>query len=50
MTKNNLREKIEECREEMITLSFTNDLTSEAVISSSIKLDQLLNEYQRYTQ
>ncbi|WP_084268700.1 aspartyl-phosphate phosphatase Spo0E family protein [Oceanobacillus damuensis] len=50
MTKNILKEKIEECREEMIVLSYTHDLTSEAVISSSVKLDQLINEYQKYTQ
>ncbi|RKQ13266.1 aspartyl-phosphate phosphatase Spo0E family protein [Oceanobacillus bengalensis] len=43
-----LMEKIEECREEMITLSDKYDLTSEAVISSSTKLDKLINEYQKY--
>ncbi|WP_245844157.1 aspartyl-phosphate phosphatase Spo0E family protein [Oceanobacillus rekensis] len=48
MTKINLIEKIEECREEMIQLSYTHDLTSEAVISSSVKLDHLINEYQKY--
>ncbi|WP_010652200.1 aspartyl-phosphate phosphatase Spo0E family protein [Oceanobacillus massiliensis] len=42
-----LIEKIEECREEMISLSCTNDLTSEAVIASSVKLDELINEYQK---
>lgn len=43
-----LLEKIEECRNEMITLSNTHGLTSKAVIVSSKKLDALLNEYQRY--
>nr|WP_255637748.1 aspartyl-phosphate phosphatase Spo0E family protein [Virgibacillus salarius] len=38
-------EKIEKCREEMISLSNSHALTSEAVISSSMKLDQLINEY-----
>lgn len=50
MSINTLIEKIEACREEMITLSYTYDLTSEVVISSSKKLDQLINEYQKYTQ
>ncbi|WP_085993611.1 aspartyl-phosphate phosphatase Spo0E family protein [Oceanobacillus senegalensis] len=48
MTKSVLLEKIEECREEMILLSDSHDLTSEAVISSSMKLDELINEYQRF--
>ncbi|WP_156291614.1 aspartyl-phosphate phosphatase Spo0E family protein [Oceanobacillus salinisoli] len=48
MTKSVLLEKIEECREEMILLSDNHDLTSEAVISSSMKLDELINQYQKY--
>nr|WP_202406588.1 aspartyl-phosphate phosphatase Spo0E family protein [Virgibacillus massiliensis] len=38
-------EEIEKCREEMISLSDSHALTSEVVISSSTKLDQLINEY-----
>ena len=48
MNKDHLIEKIEECREEMISLSITHDLTSEAVIASSVKLDQLINTYQKH--
>jgi len=40
--------KIEECREEMISLSSTNELTSEAVIASSVRLDELINKYQKF--
>jgi len=40
-----LLEKIEQCRKEMISLSDFNALTSEKVISSSAKLDKLINEY-----
>ncbi|WP_240508128.1 aspartyl-phosphate phosphatase Spo0E family protein [Virgibacillus indicus] len=50
MSKSMLLEKIEECREEMITLSSTHALTSEAVVLSSMKLDKLINEYQNYVQ
>ena len=50
MSINTLIEKIEACREEMIALSYTYDLTSDAVISSSMKLDQLINEYQKFSQ
>lgn len=42
-----LLEKIEECRDEMITLSSTHGLTSDVVIKFSKYLDDLLNEYQR---
>ncbi|RKQ29053.1 aspartyl-phosphate phosphatase Spo0E family protein [Oceanobacillus halophilus] len=48
MTKSVLLEKIEECREEMILLSDDHDLTSDVVISSSMKLDELINEYQKF--
>ena len=41
-----LLEKIEACRKEMISLSHSHSLTSEVVISSSTKLDELINEYQ----
>lgn len=47
MTKSILLEKIEECRKEMILLSDDHDLTSEAVISSSMRLDELINLYQK---
>ncbi|MDC3417175.1 aspartyl-phosphate phosphatase Spo0E family protein [Aquibacillus salsiterrae] len=39
-----LLQKIEMCRNKMITLSNTNDLTSDAVIAASVELDHLLNE------
>ncbi|MFD2043370.1 aspartyl-phosphate phosphatase Spo0E family protein [Ornithinibacillus salinisoli] len=42
-----LLKKIEKCRREMITLSFSKGLTSEAVVQTSKRLDALLNEYQR---
>lgn len=48
MTKSTLLEKIEECRKEMILLSDNHDLTSEAVITSSMKLDELINLYQKF--
>ncbi|ASK61571.1 hypothetical protein CFK37_04965 [Virgibacillus phasianinus] len=41
----NLLKKIEQCRNEMITLSYSHGYTSEAVIKSSKKLDSLLNSY-----
>ncbi|MBM7599449.1 hypothetical protein JOC34_001817 [Virgibacillus halotolerans] len=41
-----LLEKIEACREEMISLSNAHPLTSEIVVSTSTKLDKLINEYQ----
>ncbi|MGP4109191.1 Spo0E family sporulation regulatory protein-aspartic acid phosphatase [Virgibacillus sp. L01] len=40
-----LLEKIEDCRNTLITLSNTHGLTSEVVIQTSKKLDKLLNEY-----
>lgn len=46
MSKSVLLEKIEECRQEMISLSDSNDLTSDAVITSSMELDKLIIEYQ----
>ncbi|MBU5267899.1 aspartyl-phosphate phosphatase Spo0E family protein [Virgibacillus proomii] len=45
MSNSRLLEKIEQCRKEMISLSNSNALTSEPVISSSMKLDQLILEY-----
>ncbi|MFD1037729.1 Spo0E family sporulation regulatory protein-aspartic acid phosphatase [Virgibacillus byunsanensis] len=42
-----LLQKIEQCRNEMITLSNAEEFTSDAVIKSSKRLDTLLNEYQR---
>jgi Spo0E like sporulation regulatory protein len=38
--------QIEQCRKEMIALSDTYKLTSEAVVKTSKKLDNLLNQYQ----
>lgn len=49
MSKSMLLEKIEDCRQEMIQLSDEYELTSEAVISSSMKLDRLINEYLNYS-
>nr|WP_285853872.1 aspartyl-phosphate phosphatase Spo0E family protein [Oceanobacillus luteolus] len=43
-----LLEKIEACREELISLSSDHDLTSQAVIESSMKLDTLIYKYQNY--
>nr|WP_209482260.1 aspartyl-phosphate phosphatase Spo0E family protein [Virgibacillus litoralis] len=40
-----LLEKIEDCRDTLISLSNTHGLTSEIVIQTSKKLDKLLNEY-----
>lgn len=48
MEKDQLLEKIEECRHEMILLSQSYELTSEAVIATSVKLDNLINDYQNY--
>lgn len=44
-----LLQEIEQCRKEMIKLSITHDLTSEDMIESSQKLDELLNQYQKRT-
>ncbi len=41
-----LLQEIEQCRKEMITLSNKNKLTSEVVVETSKKLDNLLNQYQ----
>ncbi|WP_156960055.1 aspartyl-phosphate phosphatase Spo0E family protein [Oceanobacillus manasiensis] len=46
MCNSTLLQKIEQCREEMLNLSRFHSLTSEAVVTSSVKLDQLINEYQ----
>ncbi|MFD2630454.1 Spo0E family sporulation regulatory protein-aspartic acid phosphatase [Oceanobacillus kapialis] len=46
MSNSTLLQKIEQCREEMLSLSRSHSLTSEAVITSSVKLDQLMNEYE----
>ncbi|WP_188456741.1 aspartyl-phosphate phosphatase Spo0E family protein [Virgibacillus oceani] len=45
MNKSILLEKIEQCREEMITLSCSYGLTADVVVQSSKQLDKLLNEY-----
>lgn len=45
MPETALIKKIEEHRKEMITLSHSHPLTSEQVIASSTKLDQLIMEY-----
>ncbi|MDL4841256.1 aspartyl-phosphate phosphatase Spo0E family protein [Aquibacillus rhizosphaerae] len=44
-----LLQKIENCRNEMIELTSEKDLTSEAVINASIRLDGLLNELEKIT-
>ncbi|MGY0693973.1 Spo0E family sporulation regulatory protein-aspartic acid phosphatase [Virgibacillus sp. FSP13] len=44
-----LLKKIEQCRDEMITLGCSHGLTSEIVVQSSKQLDKLLNEYQNNT-
>ncbi|MEN2467931.1 aspartyl-phosphate phosphatase Spo0E family protein [Ornithinibacillus sp. FSL M8-0202] len=41
-----LLQEIEQCRKEMITLSNKYKLTSEVVVETSKKLDNLLNQYQ----
>ena len=48
MSKIVLLKKIENRRQEMISLSGSHELTSEAVIASSMELDKLINEYQNY--
>ncbi|WP_110943292.1 aspartyl-phosphate phosphatase Spo0E family protein [Virgibacillus senegalensis] len=42
-----LLEKIETCRTEMLELSRQKELTSEAVVSASTRLDYWLNEYEK---
>lgn len=46
MSQSLLLEKIESCREEMISLSDLYGMTSDVVIQTSKQLDILLNEYQ----
>lgn len=46
MVKSILMKKIEQCRAEMIALSNSYPLTSEVVVKTSMKLDELINEYQ----
>ena len=41
--------KIELCREEMVELAFKENFSSEAVIAVSVKLDKLLNQYEKAT-
>ncbi|MCF3943833.1 aspartyl-phosphate phosphatase Spo0E family protein [Oceanobacillus alkalisoli] len=48
MSKALLLEKIETCRQELVALSYHHELTSQAVIESSMKLDTLINKYQNY--
>ncbi|GIP63088.1 hypothetical protein J32TS6_16430 [Virgibacillus pantothenticus] len=45
MSNSILLERIENGREEMISLSNSHALTSEAVINSSVELDALILEY-----
>lgn len=45
MPESNLMKKIEEHRKEMIALSQSQSLTSEQIVASSMKLDQLIMEY-----
>ncbi|QTM97929.1 Spo0E family sporulation regulatory protein-aspartic acid phosphatase [Sediminibacillus dalangtanensis] len=42
-----LLEKIEACRREMLELSQKKELTSDAVVSASTRLDYWLNEYDK---
>lgn len=41
----NLLKKIEECRHEIMRLSYSHDLTSEIIVQTSEKMDMLLNDY-----
>ena len=50
MNKSVLLNKIEQSRKEMMSLSDSHALTSEKVISSSTKLDKLINEYVNHFQ
>ncbi|MFS0749458.1 Spo0E family sporulation regulatory protein-aspartic acid phosphatase [Oceanobacillus sp. 1P07AA] len=47
MDKHTLFEEIEQCRKEMLDLYGKYDLTSDTVISTSMKLDQLMNDYEK---
>lgn len=40
-----LLKEIEQCREEMIALCSLYSMTSDVVIQSSVRLDDLLNQY-----
>jgi len=41
----NLLKEIEQCRREMIKLSNNHGLTSDVVVQSSQRLDELINQY-----
>jgi len=45
----NLLKEIEQCRREMIKLSINHGLTSDVVVQSSQRLDELINEYLKKT-
>ncbi|MFS0562713.1 aspartyl-phosphate phosphatase Spo0E family protein [Terribacillus sp. 179-K 1B1 HS] len=47
VTLDNLLEKIEQTRSRMLTLSRRLPLTSDAVVTASVQLDDLLNEYEK---
>ncbi|MFP7171798.1 aspartyl-phosphate phosphatase Spo0E family protein [Terribacillus sp. 7520-G] len=47
ITIDNLLEKIEQTRSHMLSLSNNLPLTSDAVITASVQLDHLLNEYEK---
>lgn len=49
MQKASLLKQIEQCRAEMITLSYSYPMTDDVVVQSSKKLDDLLNQYQNET-
>jgi hypothetical protein len=44
-----LLKQIEQCRAEMITLSYSYPMTDDVVVQSSKRLDDLLNQYQNKT-
>jgi predicted translin family RNA/ssDNA-binding protein len=47
ITADNILEKIEQTRSRMLDLSRRLPLTSDAVITASVQLDHLLNEYEK---
>lgn len=47
-TKENLLNRIEECRNNMVTLAAENPLSSLTVVRVSSELDGLLNEYGKF--
>ena len=47
VTLDNLLEKIEQTRNHMLNLSRLMPLTSEPVVTASVQLDDLLNEYEK---